>query len=146
MLLEELLGNHITVKTPSAGVEEGKVVLFIVPMEIYPDSSKAQIRGKPSLFSSTDSCALLQIIFHSCQGRGVFHSPILQQSEKSLGLLSGNGSNHLTSDRRSPVWCPVVLFHDLKPCIPAPPPVTSLCPPTQKGSKPAMAANNSWLT
>lgn len=125
MLLEELLGNHITAKTPSAGAEEGKEVPFIVPMEIHPDSSKAQIRGKPSLFSSTESCAQLLTILHSCQGRGIFHSPILQQSDKLPGLFSGNGSNHLTSDRRARVWCLMVLLYDPKPCIPTPPPVTS---------------------
>lgn len=125
MLLEEVLGNHITVKTASAGAEEGKEMPFIVPMKIYPDSSKAQIRGKPSLFSSTESCALLWTIFHACQGRGTFSSPLLQQSEKSPGLFSGNCSNHLTSDRGAPVWCLVVLLRDLKLCIPTPPPVTS---------------------
>lgn len=36
MLFEELLGNHITAKTPSAGAEKGKEVPFIVPMEIHP--------------------------------------------------------------------------------------------------------------
>ena len=66
--------------TPSAGAEErGKEVPFVVPVEIHPDSSKAQIRGKTLLFSSAAELrrALLLTIFHACQGQGIFHSPIL---------------------------------------------------------------------
>lgn len=44
MLLEELSGSHITVKTPSAGAEV-KEMPFIVCMKIYPDASKAQIKS-----------------------------------------------------------------------------------------------------
>lgn len=80
MLLEELLGNHITAKTPSAGAEEGKEVPFIVPMEIYPDSSKAQIRGKPSLFSSMESCAWLLTILHFLSGKR--HFPLTYSTAK----------------------------------------------------------------
>lgn len=45
MLLEELLGSHITVKIPSARAEEVKEVPFIVLMKIYPDASKEQIKS-----------------------------------------------------------------------------------------------------
>lgn len=98
---------------------------FVVSVEIHPESSKVQIRGKTSLFSSTVELnhALLLTIFCTCQGWGIFLSPILQQNEKLPHLFSGNGSNHLTSN--SCVWCLTVLHDKLKLCITTPSPITS---------------------